>query len=242
MVPDTNLVMTNAIPAKPKNKAAPRRAPNDRAPDKRPGPTFRLVPDGKRAATKQQNRQMILDAARDVFSTLGYGGATVRDIIRRTGLASGTFYNYFRSKEEIYEAIIDENALRVRPRLRAERIRAKTIEDFVRGGFDTFFDYIATDRMAFQIVREQAQNPKLRRTTPEILAGFDELRTDIDIAIAAGVLPKVDSAYLMSAIAGIAFEVGDRMLERDPLDPKGAAHFATTMILGGLAMMKDGQK
>src|ERR1700756_3535317 len=49
---------------------------------------------GKREQTKQQNRRAILDAARAVFSELGYETATVRDIIRRTGLAAGTFYNY----------------------------------------------------------------------------------------------------------------------------------------------------
>jgi hypothetical protein len=45
---------------------------------------------------RSQNRQAILDAAREVFGELGYDAATVRDIIRRTGLASGTFYNYYK--------------------------------------------------------------------------------------------------------------------------------------------------
>src|SRR6185436_1007303 len=57
------------------------------------------LPVGKREQTKVQNRQAILDAARDVFGEKGYEAATVRDIIRRTGLAAGTFYNYYRSKE-----------------------------------------------------------------------------------------------------------------------------------------------
>ena len=107
---------------------------------KRPAGAMRKPADNKRAATKALNRQTILDAARAVFGANGYGATHVRDIIGRTGLASGTFYNYFRSKEEIYEAILDQNALRLRPRLRAERIRARSIEDFVAGGFATFFD------------------------------------------------------------------------------------------------------
>jgi AcrR family transcriptional regulator len=194
--------------------------------------------DNKRATTKALNRQAILDAARAVFGANGYGATHVRDIIGRTGLASGTFYNYFRSKEEIYEAILDQNALRLRPRLRAERIRAKSIEDFVAGGFATFFDYVANDEMMFRVVHEQSKRPNMRMDTPEILAGFDELRQDIETAIAAGILPNVDAGYLMAAIAGIAFEVGNRMVERTPPDPKGAAAFATTMVLGGLSLMR----
>ena len=76
---------------------------------------------GKREETKASNRQAIVDAARRVFAELGYGATTVRDIIRATDLASGTFYNYFKSKEEVFQALQDETALRVRPRLRPSR-------------------------------------------------------------------------------------------------------------------------
>jgi len=79
---------------------------------------------GKRERTKVANRQAILDAAREVFGDLGYDGATVRDIIRRTGLASGTFYNYYKSKEEVFDALADDGARRFRPLLRQVNDRA----------------------------------------------------------------------------------------------------------------------
>jgi AcrR family transcriptional regulator len=84
---------------------------------------------GKREQTKVQNRLLILEAARRVFAELGFGATTVRDIIRATPLASGTFYNYFKSKEEVFQAIRDETALIIRPKLRDERTKAKTIEE-----------------------------------------------------------------------------------------------------------------
>ena len=79
------------------------------------------LPVGKREQTKVQNRQAILDAAREVFGELGYETATVRDIIRRTGLAAGTFYNYYRSKEEVFAALADDGARRFGPILKAIR-------------------------------------------------------------------------------------------------------------------------
>src|SRR6201997_2305267 len=103
-------------------------------------PRPRAAVAGKREQTKAQNRQMILEAARGVFAEMGYGAATVRDIIRATPLASGTFYNYFKSKEEIYQAIQDDVALAIRPRLREERIKAKTVEEFISSTFRTFMD------------------------------------------------------------------------------------------------------
>ena len=59
---------------------------------------------GKRERTKRANREAILAAARRVFSDIGYGAASVRDIVRGTDLASGTFYNYFPDKEAALRA------------------------------------------------------------------------------------------------------------------------------------------
>ena len=48
---------------------------------------------GRREQNKAENRTALLKAARAVFAEMGYGAASVRDIVRRTDLASGTFYN-----------------------------------------------------------------------------------------------------------------------------------------------------
>src|ERR1051326_9400015 len=126
-----------------------------------PIPRADTKPKGKREITKEQNRQIILEAARRVFAELGYGAATVRDIIRATPLASGTFYNYFKSKEEVFQAIQDESALRIRPRLREERARAQSIEEFISGTFRTFFEYVASDESNFRAIR---RNPDRKST------------------------------------------------------------------------------
>ena len=73
---------------------------------------------GKREATKAANRAAILAAARVVFADIGFGAASVRDIIRRTDLATGTFYNYFPDKESVLREILDETTERD-PRARA---------------------------------------------------------------------------------------------------------------------------
>ena len=189
---------------------------------------------GKREQTKIVNRQLILDAARQVFADLGYGAATVRDIIRATPLASGTFYNYFKSKEEVYQAIRDEIALAIRPKLHEERIKAATVEEFVSCTFRTFFEFVAGDRMNLRTIRHTADPMHVRLDTPEVIAGFGELREDIERAIAKGLFPPVDPDFLMAAIIGVAFELADHMLRREPHDAKAAADFATALFLGGV--------
>ena len=189
---------------------------------------------GKREETKASNRQAIIDAARRVFAELGYGATTVRDIIRATELASGTFYNYFKSKEEVFQALQDETALRVRPRLRAERIRARTFEEFISGSFRTFFDFVKNDHTTFATMRRNPEMQRVRIDTPEVIAGFDELRSDLEIAIENGVMPDVDPDLLMAAIVGVAFEAANHMIARENLSADEVAKFATALFLGGV--------
>jgi AcrR family transcriptional regulator len=87
---------------------------------------------GRREQTKQANRAAILVAGRAVFAELGYGAASVRDIVRRTDLASGTFYNYFPDKESVLRALVEETAEEARTRVRSARRNAVAPEEFVR--------------------------------------------------------------------------------------------------------------
>lgn len=193
-----------------------------------------LQTKGKREQTKAQNRQLILEAARNVFAELGYGATTVRDIIRATPLASGTFYNYFKSKEEVFQAIHDESALRIRPRLHEERANARTVEEFISRTFHTFLEYVASDESNFRAIRRNTDTLRVRMDTPEIIAGFQELREDIEAAIAKDLFPPVDTDYLMAAIVGVAFEIAERMLRREIVDTAAAADFATALFMGGI--------
>jgi len=199
-----------------------------------PIPRADTRPKGKREITKEQNRQLILEAARKVFAELGYGATTVRDIIRATPLASGTFYNYFKSKEEVFQAIQDESALRIRPRLRDERAKAASIEQFISGTFRTFFEYVASDEANFHAIRRNTDTLRVRMDTPEIIAGFEELREDLETAIAKRLFPPVDADFLMAAIVGVAFEIAERMLRRELPDTAAAASFATALFMGGV--------
>jgi AcrR family transcriptional regulator len=195
---------------------------------------------GKREQTKASNREAILSAAREVFAELGYGATTVRDIVRKTGLASGTFYNYYRSKEEVFQALMDDVALQVRPILQQGRAEASSAEDFIRITFRTYLEYVSADRPMQAVMRRNTGAIRVRMDTPEILAGFDELQVDIEAAIESGLLPPVDAGLLTASFVGIAFEIGDRMLERDPPDVDAAVDFATKLVLSGLQSISDG--
>ena len=190
---------------------------------------------GKRAQTKLENRRAILTAAREVFAEVGYEAASVRDIIGRTGLASGTFYNYYRSKDEIARAIASDAAERLRPILRAQREGATDFAGYLIGIIRIYFQSIVDEQLALRTTRQLAERyPRVRIQTPAAAAVFEELRSSIEFVMQQDRGLRVDVEYLTAAVIGVAREIGERMLARQPLDIDGAAAFAANLILCGL--------
>jgi AcrR family transcriptional regulator len=198
------------------------------------------VVEGKRARTKAQNRAAILSAAREVFAELGYGAAGVRDVIRRTELASGTFYNYFPDKESVFRALLDESAQELRRRLRSVRAEASTLEAFVGDAYRAFFQFLVEDRLMFDLMQRNAGTIRALFGDPILGAGVDELLDDLKAAIGRGDIPPLDADYMAGAMAGAALELGVRMAEREPADVDGAARFATELFLGGIERLGAG--
>src|SRR3954454_12887404 len=193
------------------------------------------VASGKREQTKAANRGAILDAARVVFSDLGYGAATVRDIVRATDLATGTFYNYFPDKESVLRALLDEAASEIRARVRSARTSSTTVDEFVETGYRAYFGYLVEDPETFELMRRNAGTIRSMFDEPALGAGIDELREDLGAAVASGLLPPHDVDYMAAAMVGAGFEVAVRMLEREPPDVEGAVAFISSVFLGLLA-------
>jgi AcrR family transcriptional regulator len=190
---------------------------------------------GKRERTKAQNRRAILDAATEVFTEMGYGAASIRDVIRRTGLASGTFYNYFPDKQSVFRAVLDEHTTELRRRLRDARARARDAETIVREGFQTYFAFIVEDRALFEMLRRNAGTVRELFDTPALESGILELLEDLRTLAARGELPaSLDLDALAAAMGSVAFELGIRLSEQDAPDVERTAGFASELFLGGM--------
>jgi AcrR family transcriptional regulator len=193
---------------------------------------------GRREATKQANRAAILEAARAVFADLGYGAASVRDIVRGTDLATGTFYNYFPDKEAVFRALLEESVSEARALARAARRAAGSLEEFVADAYGAYFAFLASDPGLFQLVRRNAGTVSMQFAEPAFGLSRAELEEDLRNGIRAGVVPDHDVGFMAAAMVGAAFEVGVSMVERDPPDVEGATRFATELFLGGLERLR----
>ena len=114
------------------------------------------------------------------------------------------------------------------PQLRQARLEAASAEGFLAASFRAFFEFVAARRPETPV----PETSRFRMDSPEVLAGFAELREDLDAAIAAGLLPAVDAGLLTAALAGVAFELGERVKHGG--DVEETTRFATALFLGGL--------
>lgn len=64
----------------------------------------------KRGAEERRNE--ILDAADELFAQKGFDGTSTNDIIEKVGIARGTLYYHFKSKEDIMDALINRYSVR----------------------------------------------------------------------------------------------------------------------------------
>jgi len=94
----------------------------------------------ERTQSERQRRDQILKAARAVFDEKGYESATVSDIVRRAGVAQGTFYLYFESKKavvvELARQPMADMALRLQRILTGNESFEQILRQFVHTGFD----------------------------------------------------------------------------------------------------------
>ena len=75
---------------------------------------------------KEGKKEQILEAAKDVLLKKGIFKTRVEDITSYLGIAKGSFYTYFKSKDQLLEEIID----------RVYEIREKELEELLEGNYD----------------------------------------------------------------------------------------------------------
>lgn len=115
-----------------------------------------------------ERRAEIVEAARELFAANGFVKTTVNDIAQHIGIAKGLFYYYFKNKDEVMEAVIDDYVDKVAQKVRRiaggegdflERLSeiVFTIIDLSSGAEHVFAELRKADRYMFhQSILEHA--------------------------------------------------------------------------------------
>jgi AcrR family transcriptional regulator len=205
-------------------------APARRAPRSRAG-------SGKRERNNLRNREQIIAAARESFCELGFGASTVRDIMRRSGLASGTFYNYFDDKESVLREIVLTFAARVRQRVHEARMTAATLEELIRTAFHATFTLYSQDRLLVTLVARNAGDVYELIASNVVDPAIRDLAEDLEARSAEFGIETLDLDGFAHAGVALASEFGFRLIQQRPMDIERTTDFVTDLMLGGIERM-----
>lgn len=173
---------------------------------------------------KRNKRDLILEAAKEIFLEKGYYGATSEEIAKQAGIGKGTIYQYFASKQEIFEemhrvyimqygdgiaACIADDSTFLENLRRIVHFHMHNIEIMARYNIQLLMEITP---------RPNAQDQVGRATLKEAGEKLqDTLQHMIDVGLHRGEIRQVNSRLLLSYLIGILL---------------GCAHL---MIMGGLS-------
>jgi len=146
--------------------------------------------DGKAPRTPRGERTLrkILDAARDEFGERGFSDSSIVGITQRAGVALGTFYTYFDSKEAVFQALVRDMSVQVRDHVAPAFEDATDALDGERRALESFLNFARKHRDVYRIIDEAefvepaAYREHYETTATRIAARFKSARDKGEIA------------------------------------------------------------
>jgi len=128
---------------------------------------------------QQENETLkkILSVAQAEFLDKGFRGASLRTIVKKAGVTTGAFYGYFKSKEELFDALVKEHAEHINgiydtiisdfEKMSLEEQLA-SMDDYSSIGLQRMFEYIWGHKTPFYLILKSADGTKYENFVNEI--------------------------------------------------------------------------
>jgi AcrR family transcriptional regulator len=166
------------------------------------------LPKTKRGLAR---RAKLLKAAEKVIGETGYSSAAIADITREADTAPGTFYIYFKSKEEIFRELVLEMGRITREMIAVTVVGAADRLEAERAGLRAFLTFVAERPSLYRIVEEaRFVDPEAYR---EYFSRFAEAYAELlRKAAQNGEISEGDPDVRAWALMGLAKTLGDRFV------------------------------
>lgn len=190
----------------------------------------------------RQTRARLLDAAAVEFGERGFHEASISTITNRAGVALGTFYVYFESKEAMFRALLDHMGHATRSYITERIANAPDRIAAERIGIEAFLEFTRQNRNLYRIVMEAqfVAEDAYRDYYQTFAAAYREnLRSAAD----AGQIRPIEDEVEVWALIGMSSFIGLRYAIWDDSRPVSEiADAAMKLIAGGLnPRSRDGE-
>jgi TetR/AcrR family transcriptional regulator len=168
---------------------------------------LRTKPD--RIRDPERSRGAILDAAEHLFAEQGYDATSLTQVGAAAGVSRGTPGYFFRSKAELYQAVLDRSFAEVRDAVREGRARAlasnETLETILAGAVSDYFDFLAARPNFVRLIEREALNGgRLPEGLNHLSAGQEALAA-ISAELGLDDAPSGEAAQLLLSIIALCW-------------------------------------
>lgn len=134
----------------------------------------------KRRMRGPERRAQLLDVARQAFGRSGFHGVSMEEVAREAGVTKPILYDHFDSKEALYLALIESDALDLEDRVRAALRAPIKNRERLRAAYKAYFDFVDEHAEGFSLfLRESVSpvqlSPRVGQVRERILAAVADL-------------------------------------------------------------------
>ncbi len=179
--------------------------------------TLTVEPPSRTERRKAHTRAQLLNAAAEVMAARGFHDAKVHEIAARADVGTGTFYNYFRTKDEIFEALIADTIAGLAEALEAARDEHMPTRERMRTGWRTVLEYAQGNRPRLRVFFGEGHGfHAFIQQAYEVFAA--DYQAELREAIRAGDVRPCDTGLLAAAIVGMASQVVSWWMDHPDVD------------------------
>ena len=190
-------------------------------------------------ATRDRRRRELLDVALRVFSERGYHETRIADLIEAAGVARGTFYLYFESKNAIFHELLDELLVRIRGSIVGVDLRegAAPLREQLIATLERVLAVFeqSPELTSFVLRAAVGLDPEIDRKLSELYGRLhDFIAMSIDNGIRLGLVRATDTRIVSWAVLGSIKQLVEVLIDKRERDLHAMAASLVDYNLAGL--------
>ena len=168
-----------------------------------------MVTTTERIRDPERSRAAILDAAEKLFAEKGFEAASLNEVGAAAGVSRGTPGYFFRTKGELYQAVLDRCFAEVRDAVRQGRARAlasnESPETILAGAVSDYFDFLAARPNFVRLIEREALSGSLLPHGASHLSAGQEALAAISAELALDDSPSGEASQLLLSIISLCW-------------------------------------
>lgn len=191
---------------------------------------------------RKKREQLILDAAVRAFSREGYSKTSVSEIIQEAQVARGTFYLYFKGKDELFNTLLDQlmSDLAADVRKIGLSVEPSSLEPLrhYRQQASGLMSTLSRNRLLLKIISVESasfENSTSARLTHFYEQLVDLVRDGLDLSIKAGNLRSLNTSVVARCLFGCIKEMVANWIVREDFEMETSIEGLIDYLLHGLS-------